>query len=389
MDMSLLSGIAQGAHWVAYLFVRVRQLSRLASKAAKSDACTGSGASGKVIMKKRILLGVALAAGGALLLMRKLRSSPADLSGQVVLITGSSRGLGFILARDFAKMGCSVVICGRDPVALEEARAELTKLNTNILAIPCDVAEQAQVEHLIHAATERFGRIDILVNNAGVVQAGPFKAATLQDFIDSHAIMFWGVLYATLAVLPQMRARGSGRIVNITSVGGKVSVPHLLPYSSAKFAATGFSAGLRAELSREGIAVTTIAPGLMRTGSFLNALFKGKESKEFAVFALLDNLPILSMDAERASRQIIEAVRRGEAERVLSVPATLLARMYGIFPGFTTNLLGLSMWLLPTAEGPDPTATLGKVARQQMPALRRKIIDALTIMGRRAAARFQ
>jgi NAD(P)-dependent dehydrogenase (short-subunit alcohol dehydrogenase family) len=340
-------------------------------------------------MKTRNLIGVALTGFAAMLVMQKMRSSPIDLRGQVVLITGSSRGLGFILAREFARLGCDIIICARDADELEQARAELAKIRSGVLAMPCDVSDEQQVMQLVDTATARFGRIDILINNAGIVQTAPLNAVTVQDFVDSHAVMFWGVLYPTLAVLPQMRTRRSGRIVNITSIGGKVSIPHLLPYSSAKFAATGLSAGLRAELHREGITVTTIAPGLMRTGSYLKALFKGKEAEEFTWFALADNLPILSMDAERAAHQIMEAIRRGEAERVLTVPATLLARLYGLFPGLTTDLLGFTSWLLPTAEQTDPESVTGEVARQGMSTTHRKIIDALTIMGRRAAEQFQ
>ena len=123
-------------------------------------------------------------------------------------------------------------------------------------------------------------------------------------------VMFWGTLYPVLAVLPQMRARRRGRIVNVTSVGGKVAVPHLLPYAAAKFAATGLSQGLRAELARDGITVTTVAPGLMRTGSFLNAYFKGQAVREFAPFAVLSTLPFFSIDARRAARQVVGAAKR-------------------------------------------------------------------------------
>jgi len=343
-------------------------------------------------MKTINWVGLTLAGITTLWVMRKLRPSPShltNLNGQVVLITGSSRGLGFILARELARQGCDIVICARDPNELEQVRAELSKIRAGILAVPCDVSDQQQVMQLVDAATERFGRIDILINNAGVIQASPLNAATVQDFVDSHAIMFWGMLYPTLAVLPQMRARQSGRIVNITSIGGKVSIPHLLPYSTAKFAATGFSEGLRAELRREGITVTTIVPGLMRTGSYLKALFKGKEADEFTWFALSDNLPILSIDAERAARQMIEAIRWGEAERVITVPATLLARLYGLFPGLTTDLIGLAASLLPATEAEEPEAIPGEVVRQRMSTTRRKLLDALTIMGRRAAERFQ
>ena len=186
-----------------------------------------------------------------------------------------------------------------------------------------------------------------------------------------------------------MRARQSGRIVNITSIGGKVSIPHLLPYSSAKFAATGFSEGLRAELRSQGILVTTIVPGLMRTGSYLKAFFKGNEADEFTWFAISDNLPILSMDAERAARQFVKAVQRGEAERILSIPANLLARIHGLFPGATMDMVGMIASVLLPAGVPDVEAVPGEVARQRMPAARRKVVDGLTVLGRRAAKKFQ
>src|SRR5581483_5724484 len=152
--------------------------------------------------------------------------------------------------------------------------------------------------------------VDILVNNASIIQVAPVEALGPREFQHAMAVNFWGVVHPTLAGLPRMRARRRGRIVTITSIGGKVSVPHLLPYGAAKFAAVGFSEGLRAELARDGISVTTIVPGLMRTGSILNAVFKGPHRAEFAAFSVLGSLPLVSMDAERAARQIVAATRR-------------------------------------------------------------------------------
>src|SRR5207302_4043287 len=138
-----------------------------------------------------------------------------------------------------------------------------------------------------------------------------------------------------------------GRIANITSVGAKVSVPHLIPYSCAKFAAAAFSEGMRAELQGTGVRVITIAPGLMRTGSYLNALFKGAEEDEAAWFSVSSSLPGLSMSAGRAAKQIISATVTGRAERTLSTPANVLARFHGLFPGATADILGLVNRLLP------------------------------------------
>jgi NAD(P)-dependent dehydrogenase (short-subunit alcohol dehydrogenase family) len=211
---------------------------------------------------------------------RKLRTA-VELNGKVVLITGSSRGLGLAMAQEFAKRGCKLVICARDERELQVATEELARAGATVLGVPCDLGDRQQVERMIEQATLKFGGIDVLVNNAGIITVGPLESQTLEDFEDAMRVMFWGTVYPTLAVLPQMIARRSGSIANITSIGGKVSVPHLLPYSCAKFAAVAFSEGLRAELGRFGLKVTTVVPGLMRTGSHVNAYFKGNNQAEY------------------------------------------------------------------------------------------------------------
>ncbi len=337
---------------------------------------------------QKLALGVVTGLAAATLLA-KTRQTPATLAGQTVLVTGGSRGLGFVLAREFARAGCAIVICARGESALEQARLELKAEGARVLAVPCDVTEQAQVEDLVQQANRYFGGIDILVNNAGVIQVGPFLNDTVQDFENALDTMFWGVLYPTLAVLPQMLARKNGRIVNVTSIGGKVSVPHLLPYVCAKFAATGLSEGLRAELAQSGITVTTIIPGLMRTGSHLNALFKGRQPAEFTWFSLGATLPFISMDAERAAQQIVEATKRGEAERILSIPAHWLASFHGLFPGLTSDLLGLvSATLLPAASEAGIGIARGMEVQVALSPARAEVLHLLTTLGRRAAERF-
>jgi NAD(P)-dependent dehydrogenase (short-subunit alcohol dehydrogenase family) len=161
-------------------------------------------------------------------------------------------------------------------------------------------------------------------------------------------------------------------------------VPLLLPYDCAKFAAVGFSEGLRAELGRQGIVVTTIAPGLMRTGSHLNALFKGQQEQEYALFAPMASLPFISIDAERAARQIVRATRRGEAERILTLPANLVARFHGLFPGLTADLMALVAHALP-AGGRGRGTVPGRVVRDR---LHSPVLDTITGWGESAARRF-
>jgi len=276
--------------------------------------------------------------------------------GKVVLITGGSRGLGLALAEEFALQAGRIVICAREEPELEQARQHLAEQGANVLAIPCDMTQREQVRRLIDQATEHFGRIDILVNNAGIITVGPIEAQTLDDYEDSMQVMYWGAVYATMAVIPQMLERKQGHIVNICSIGGKVAVPHLLPYSSAKFALTGFSEGLYAELKRKGIHVVTVIPGLMRTGSPVNAFFKGKHHAEFTWFDLADSLPLLSISAQKAARSIVKATRKNKAEVTLTFPANVLARFHGLFPGAAMKVMSITDRLLPRAgkvEGLD------------------------------------
>jgi NAD(P)-dependent dehydrogenase (short-subunit alcohol dehydrogenase family) len=309
------------------------------------------------------------------------RATHTDLRGQVVLVTGSSRGLGLALARELARAGCRLVLCARDADGLERARHEIAALGASVLAAPCDVSDRAQVRSLVQNATERFGRIDVLINNAGIISVGPLEALTLEDFERSMGVMFWSGVYTTFEVLPQMRARHQGRIVNITSIGGKVSVPHLLAYGAAKFATVGFSEGLRAELARDGIVVTTIVPGLMRTGSHLNALFKGQHRQEFGWFSLGASLPLTSMSAEAAARRIVTALERGESEVVLSWQAQLLSLAHGVLPGLTADVLSLVNRALPAPGGIGPAAATGHASGSP-------ITDSpLEALGRRAAAK--
>lgn len=284
------------------------------------------------------------------------RRKAVDMHGQVVLITGGSRGLGLALAEEFALQGARLVLSARDEQELERARQQLADQGAEVLALPCDMTQREQIQHLVEQATTHYGRVDILVNNASIITVGPFLAQTLNDFEESMNILFWGPVYATLAILPQMLKRKSGYIVNISSIGGKVSIPHLLPYSSGKFALTGFSEGAHAELAKEGIHVMTVTPGLMRTGSPVNALFKGKHHAEYTWFSIADSLPLLSISAKKAARDIVRATQRRKVAITLSLPAKTLTLVHGIFPQFTLKILSIVNRFLPgtgKAEGFD------------------------------------
>lgn len=307
---------------------------------------------------ERAAAGAALALLGWKVLQKKRQAS---LQGKVAFITGGSRGLGLLVARELARHGVRIAICARDATELEAARADLEARGAAVLTVRCDVRDRQSVMDAVGTARDHFGTIDVLVNNAGIIQVGPAASMRHADLENAMAINFWGAVHATDAVLPMMRQQGSGSIVNITSIGGYVAVPHMMPYTAAKFALAGYSEAMSAELDREGIRVTTVVPGLMRTGSPANALFRGRQEAEFTLFSLMSATPLTTMSAHRAARRIVSALRRGERSVTLTWQANLARAFHGLFPGSTAALMGAVNRILPTA--PDEP-------RRQQPGMR-------------------
>jgi NAD(P)-dependent dehydrogenase (short-subunit alcohol dehydrogenase family) len=301
--------------------------------------------------------GIALGVAASMLLRRR---KPISLRGRTVFVTGGSRGLGLLLAKEYASRGAKVAISARDRSELQRAEAQLRKITDHVLTLEVDMTMREEVVLAIQRTEEHFDPLDILVNNAGTITVGPVETMTIDEYRDSINTHFWGPYFATMAVLPSFQRRRQGRIVNISSIGGKMSVPHLVPYSVGKFALTGFSEGLRAELLKDNIYVTTVCPGLMRTGSPRNALFKSNNEAEYAWFSISDALPLLSTSARRSACRIVNASVRGDAEVVLSLPAIVATKVHGLFPGMTTDLLGLMNVFLPPPGGIGRDIRTGK-----------------------------
>src|SRR5688500_12720902 len=284
----------------------------------------------------------AVAAGAYGTLRLATRATRAmNFRDKVVVITGGSRGLGLLLARRFGEEGAKLVICSRNDEELRRAQKELHNRGIDVEAVHCDVRLKVAVDDLIRTAVETYGGIDVLVNNAGIIQVGPMETMTEQDYNDALYTHFWAPLHAMNAALPVMRGRGGGRIVNISSIGGKVGVPHLAPYCASKFALSGLSQAATAELRRHNIYVTTVYPNLIRTGSPRNALFKGRHDEEYAWFALGDSLPGLSQNADRAARRIVNACRYGEPEIITGLPAAIGARFHNLVPWLSLETAAL------------------------------------------------
>jgi NAD(P)-dependent dehydrogenase (short-subunit alcohol dehydrogenase family) len=242
----------------------------------------------------------------------------------------------------------------------------LERAGATVVGLTADVASRDSVRALIEHTTARLGPIDLLVNNAGVIEVGPAETMTLADYEEAMAVNFWGMVYPTLEVLPSMRERGEGHIVNITSIGGKLGIPHLLPYSASKFAALGFSQGLGAEVAGDGVTVTTAVPGLMRTGSPRNATFRGNHRAEYAWFSIGDSLPGISVSADEAARRILAAARRGDAEVSFPAVTRLAVIAAAVAPGATAAALGLASRLLPSAPAQRTGRRAGRESQSSL-----------------------
>jgi len=221
-----------------------------------------------------------------------------------------------------------------------------------VLAVRCDVRRRADVRAAVAHILDVLGHVDVLINNAGVIQVGPLEHMEHEDFENTMATHFWGPLHFMLELIPSMRRRGFGRIVNITSIGGRIALPHLAPYSASKFALTGLSDAVRAELAPYGIRVTTVCPGLMRTGSPVNAQVKGQHEAEYAWFAIADSLPGFSMSAGRAAQQILSACAHGDAELTIGLQARAAVILNAVAPSRLAQMTALAKRILPGPGGP-------------------------------------
>jgi len=290
-------------------------------------------------------------------LTRQLRR--ISFKNRVVMITGGSRGLGLEIARVLISKGAIVALVALDKGELQHAEKLLgASVADRVFTFACDVTQEQSVKDTVAAIASTCGPVEILINDAGVIEVGPMEVQTVDDYKESMNTHFWGPLFTTHAVLPGMKQRKSGRIVNISSIAGLVSVPHLLPYSASKHALVGFSTGLRTELLKDNIYVTTVCPGLMRTGSPLNADMKGQVQAEYALFSLLDSLPFTSIDAATAAQQIVDACKFGDANLVISIQAQVARMVHALAPNLSDDVLSWTNIFLPKATSASDAAAV-------------------------------
>jgi NAD(P)-dependent dehydrogenase (short-subunit alcohol dehydrogenase family) len=296
-------------------------------------------------------LALGLACVSWVALSRRRRS--IDLSGRVAIVTGGARGLGLAITRLLVRRGCRVAICGRDEEIVRRCVEQLGSEGYTVLGQACDVSDPDQVKAFVQSVAASYGGIEILVNNAGQCYVGPASQLDALDMQLALQNIFWGQFHPTRAVLQQMRAQGFGRIVNVTSIAGKLPIPHQAAYVAAKHALTGWSETLALELERDGITVSTITPPPLRNGAPLHAHYNGQREAEFTWFASALTSPVSAIAAERVANVVVEAIVYGRQERAVSVASWLAARAHGLAPNLVASALRWVAGRMPLASDPD------------------------------------
>jgi short-subunit dehydrogenase len=285
---------------------------------------------------------------------RRLSRIDYSFRGRTIVLTGA-RGLALALARRFVDEGAHVWLIARSMDELLSAADELAARGGWVRTICADVRRADHVTRIVDTIDAAGERVDVLINNAGIIEVGPIEHAKLEDFQDALATHFWGPLDMIRSCLPHLRASGEGRIVNIASIGGRVPVPHLAAYTASKFALVGLSESLRAELKKDGVLVTTVTPGLMRTGSYVNVKLRGRHRDELRWFTAMSATPLTSMRADRAAKMIVEACRDGRATLTPGIQAKLAVLLHALAPNLYASISTMvDRALLPQ---PDPSAS--------------------------------
>ena len=245
------------------------------------------------------------------------------LRGRVALVAGSSRGLGRAIAEELAREGCALVLCSRDADAIGSAAREISSdIGGDALAVPANLTDPDDIATLLGAAQDRFGRIDILVTNTGGPPAGPFEVHTPDVWRDAIAQNLESVLNLVRGVLPQMKKRQWGRIVNITSIAVKQPVDGLILSNSVRAAVTGFARTLANEVAGEGITVNNVMPGYTRTERLVHLAEHNAQKRGTGVD-----------DAYSAWEKEIPMGRLGEPEELAALVAFLVSQRASYITG--------------------------------------------------------
>ncbi len=253
-----------------------------------------------------------------------------NFKNKVVVITGASSGIGEATAIEFAKRGAHTVLVARRKEKLLEVEKKLSSFSGSSFVCQCDVSNKEQVTEMSKKILDKFGRIDILVNNAGFVIYGKVNELSTEEIVAQMETNYFGMIYCTKALLPQMLEQHSGHIVNVASVGASFGVPGIASYCATKYAMLGFSEGLRHELDGTGVGLTVVSPIMVRT-----PLFDHPSFENFSKFSTG-----ISLSSKTVAKTIIKASNSSRLELV--VPSVARAGIWfkQTFPFFINPIIG-------------------------------------------------
>lgn len=253
---------------------------------------------------------------------------------KTVIITGASQGIGKATTLLFASQGYDIVLAARKLDRLEAVAGQVRNLGQQALPISTDIREFKQVNALVYKAIEQFNTIDVLINNAGLYGLGQTEEFSLADWHQLIDTNLWGYIHTIHAILPHFLAKKSGIIVNVGSIGGKIPIPYQVPYTTSKYAVTGLTESLHAELAPKGIRVCGVHPNFIKTDLMERAIFLGKDAEDAQGRRELVEKALQSLLLEKpedVAQAIWEAVQHPKSE-VMVGSANLSQASYRLFP---------------------------------------------------------
>jgi short-subunit dehydrogenase len=251
---------------------------------------------------------------------------------KIILITGGSSGIEKKLAHDLLRRGETVVIISHDQSRLATAERELRAVSPRVRAIPCDIRNTEDVQRAVAQILEEFGRIDVLVNNAGYAVYRSFEESSIDEVLDIVDVNLLGVIRCTKAVIPSMKARGIGQIVNISSIGGTMIITPNSSYCASKHGVVALSEALRYELEPFGISISVICPGRVETPFFDHETFRTRVTRPETQ---------LTVSIDTVSTAIIRAIETRQFMTFVPSYLGLLSWTFHAMPWLVKPLYGM------------------------------------------------
>jgi short-subunit dehydrogenase len=256
-----------------------------------------------------------------------------DLKNKVVIITGSSRGIGLALAKALAKEGALIVLNGRNKERLNAAKAEVDQYGSKTIAVSCDIGKKEGSELLVNQTVETFGRIDVLMNNAGLAMEGKIEDTDLRVFEQVIHTNLLGVLYPTQAALPYIK-KTKGSIIFTGSIAGFMGLPEYSAYSASKMALTAITQSLRIELANTGVHIGIVYVGFAENDAEKTFLNSKGETEKMPIREGFKRMPL-----ETVAQHFIGVIKNRKRQKILSGIGLGTSFMHRFFPALFEKLM--------------------------------------------------